>query len=104
MRTSRPGGVDLQGIHLIRHSIFRTQELGGQYLLLGTGHLDPDFRSALQPLYLKEGLACKMRLSPGSRWHSVCADCCKRPGDMLTYAGIVQIRLCMSFSYAPACH
>ena len=36
----------MQGIHLIRHAIYRTQDLGGQYLLLGTGHLDGDFRCA----------------------------------------------------------
>ena len=34
----------VQGIPLIRHAIHRTLELGGQYLLLGTGHLDAEFR------------------------------------------------------------
>ena len=34
----------MQGIHLIRHSIYRTIELGGQIVLLGSGHADGDFR------------------------------------------------------------
>lgn len=37
--------VPQKGIHLIRHSIGRTNELGGQYLLLGSGHADRDFRA-----------------------------------------------------------
>ena len=32
------------GIHLIRHAIFRVVELGGQFVLLGSGHADGDFR------------------------------------------------------------
>lgn len=34
-----------QGIHLIRHAVYRTAALGGQFLLLGSGHADGDFRS-----------------------------------------------------------
>lgn len=36
--------VPQKGIHLIKHSIFRTQKLGGQFVLLGSGHADGDFR------------------------------------------------------------
>ena len=35
----------MQGIHLIRHAVYRTAELGGQFLLLGSGHADGDFRA-----------------------------------------------------------
>lgn len=34
----------MQGIHLINHAIYRTLEQGGQFVLLGTGHADGDFR------------------------------------------------------------
>ena len=34
----------MQGIHLIRHAVYRTAELGGQFVLLGSGHADGDFR------------------------------------------------------------
>ncbi|KAK9918038.1 hypothetical protein WJX75_000711 [Coccomyxa subellipsoidea] len=37
--------VPQKGIHLIRHAVYRTAELGGQFLLLGSGHADGDFRS-----------------------------------------------------------
>ncbi|CAK0748133.1 hypothetical protein CVIRNUC_001816 [Coccomyxa viridis] len=37
--------VPQKGIHLIRHSIYRTVELGGQFVLLGSGHADGDFRA-----------------------------------------------------------
>lgn len=33
-----------QGIHLIRHAVYRTLQLGGQFVLLGSGHADGDFR------------------------------------------------------------
>ena len=36
--------VPQKGIHLIRHAIFRTLEQGGQFILLGSGHADGDFR------------------------------------------------------------
>ena len=36
--------VPQKGIHLIRHAIFRTLEKGGQFILLGSGHADGDFR------------------------------------------------------------
>jgi hypothetical protein len=36
----------LQGIHLIRHAVFRAAELGCQFVLLGTGHADGDFKYA----------------------------------------------------------
>ena len=36
--------VPQKGIHLIRHAIFRTVEKGGQFILLGSGHADGDFR------------------------------------------------------------
>jgi len=36
--------VPQKGIHLIKHSIFRTVEQGGQFVLLGSGHADGDFR------------------------------------------------------------
>ena len=44
------GGVEsqdwlcMQGIHLISHAVYRTLEQGGQFVLLGTGHADGDFR------------------------------------------------------------
>ena len=34
----------MQGIHLISHAVYRTLEQGGQFVLLGTGHADGDFR------------------------------------------------------------
>ena len=36
--------VPQKGIHLIRHGIFRTLEQGGQFVLLGSGHADGEFR------------------------------------------------------------
>ncbi|KAK9846522.1 hypothetical protein WJX81_005900 [Elliptochloris bilobata] len=36
--------VPQKGIHLIRHAVYRTLELGGQFVLLGSGHADGDFR------------------------------------------------------------
>jgi len=36
--------VPQKGIHLIRHSISKTVEQGGQFVLLGSGHADGDFR------------------------------------------------------------
>ena len=36
--------VPQKGIHLIRHAIGRTAELGGQFVLLGSGHSDGDFK------------------------------------------------------------
>lgn len=47
----------MQGIHLIKHSIYRTQELGGQYLLLGTGHMDSDFRCLTLDCHLPRSCA-----------------------------------------------
>jgi len=35
----------VQGIHLIRHAVYRTVEQGGQFVLLGSGHTDGDFRA-----------------------------------------------------------
>ena len=35
----------MQGIHLIRHAVYRTVEQGGQFVLLGSGHADGDFRA-----------------------------------------------------------
>eukprot|EP00884_Botryococcus_braunii_P005627 jgi/Botrbrau1/15065/Bobra.118_2s0013.1 len=40
------GGGGRQGIHLIRHAVFRAAELGCQFVLLGTGHADGDFKYA----------------------------------------------------------
>ncbi|EFJ39907.1 hypothetical protein VOLCADRAFT_108446 [Volvox carteri f. nagariensis] len=37
--------VPQKGIHLIKAAIFRTLERGGQFVLLGSGHSDPVFRS-----------------------------------------------------------
>ncbi|CAL5218983.1 g738 [Coccomyxa viridis] len=37
--------VPQKGIRLIRHAIYRTSELGGQFVLLGSGHADGEFRS-----------------------------------------------------------
>lgn len=37
--------VPQKGIHLIRHAIWRTIEQGGQFVLLGSGHADGDFRA-----------------------------------------------------------
>lgn len=36
--------VPQKGIHLIRHSIMHTHTCGGQFVLLGSGHADGDFR------------------------------------------------------------
>ncbi|KAK9803610.1 hypothetical protein WJX72_004636 [[Myrmecia] bisecta] len=36
--------VPQKGIHLIRHAVHRAAQLGGQFVLLGTGHADGDFR------------------------------------------------------------
>eukprot|EP01024_Parvocaulis_polyphysoides_P010314 TRINITY_DN13462_c0_g1_i4.p1 TRINITY_DN13462_c0_g1~~TRINITY_DN13462_c0_g1_i4.p1 ORF type:complete len:655 (-),score=114.00 TRINITY_DN13462_c0_g1_i4:290-2254(-) len=36
--------VPQKGIHLIRHAVFRSKELGAQFVLLGSGHADGDFR------------------------------------------------------------
>eukprot|EP00210_Caulerpa_lentillifera_P005964 g5699.t1 len=36
--------VPQKGIHLIRHGVYLTNELNGQFVLLGTGHADGDFR------------------------------------------------------------
>lgn len=36
--------VPQKGIHLIKRAIFRTVEQGGQFVLLGSGHADGDFR------------------------------------------------------------
>lgn len=33
-----------QGIHLLRHAVYRTAQQGGQFVLLGSGHADGDFR------------------------------------------------------------
>ena len=35
----------VQGIHLIRHAVYRTVEQNGQFVLLGSGHADGDFRA-----------------------------------------------------------
>jgi len=35
--------MKLQGIHLLRHAVYRTAHLGGQFVLLGSGHADADF-------------------------------------------------------------
>lgn len=37
--------VPQKGIHLIRHAIYRTKELGGQFVLLGSGHADGEFKA-----------------------------------------------------------
>jgi starch synthase len=37
--------VPQKGIHLIRHAVYRAVELGGQFVLLGSGHADGDFRA-----------------------------------------------------------
>eukprot|EP01025_Chloroclados_australasicus_P023810 TRINITY_DN24023_c0_g4_i1.p2 TRINITY_DN24023_c0_g4~~TRINITY_DN24023_c0_g4_i1.p2 ORF type:complete len:665 (-),score=105.58 TRINITY_DN24023_c0_g4_i1:1424-3418(-) len=36
--------VPQKGIHLIRHSVWRCKEMGAQFVLLGSGHADGDFR------------------------------------------------------------
>jgi len=36
--------VPQKGIHLIKRAIYRTAEQGGQFVLLGSGHADGDFR------------------------------------------------------------
>jgi len=37
--------VPQKGVHLIRHALFHTRDQGGQAVLLGSGHSDPDFRA-----------------------------------------------------------
>ena len=34
-----------KGIHLIEHAVHRTIELGGQFVVLGTGHADSGLRN-----------------------------------------------------------
>ena len=51
----------LQGIHLISHAIYRTLEQGGQFVLLGTGHADGDFRH-IQDHDLKDHKDARMML------------------------------------------
>ena len=49
----------MQGIHLIRHAVYRTVQQGGQFVLLGSGHADGDFRAmaaVCQPLIPMFGL------------------------------------------------
>lgn len=36
--------VPQKGIHLIKSSVYRTMATGGQFVLLGSGHADGDFR------------------------------------------------------------
>ena len=36
--------VPQKGIHLIKHALWQTVEQGGQFILLGSGHADGDFR------------------------------------------------------------
>lgn len=36
--------VPQKGVHLIRHCVHITADRGGQFVLLGTGHADGDFR------------------------------------------------------------
>ena len=43
--------VPQKGIHLIRHAIHRTVEKGGQFILLGSGHADGDFRHLAEHEY-----------------------------------------------------
>lgn len=38
----------MQGIHLLRHAVYRTAQLGGQFVLLGSGHADADFKQMAQ--------------------------------------------------------
>ena len=37
--------VPQKGIHLIKRGIYKSHELGGQFVLLGTGHADGDFHA-----------------------------------------------------------
>jgi len=37
--------VPQKGVHLIRHALFRTRDAGGQAVLLGSGHVDGEFRA-----------------------------------------------------------
>ena len=53
--------VPQKGVHLIRHSIHRVLGEGGQYVLLGTGHADADFK-ALAEGQLAGSRAAKMCL------------------------------------------
>lgn len=42
--TTRPSTLQ-KGIHLIEHAVHRTIELGGQFVVLGTGHADSGLRN-----------------------------------------------------------
>jgi starch synthase len=53
--------VPQKGVHLIRHSIHRLLDAGGQYVLLGTGHADGDF-VALAEGPLRDSTAARMCL------------------------------------------
>ncbi|GMH38139.1 hypothetical protein BSKO_06023 [Bryopsis sp. KO-2023] len=43
--------VPQKGVHLIVHAVHRSKELGGQMVLLGTGHADGDFRAMADGQY-----------------------------------------------------
>ncbi len=53
--------VPQKGVHLIRHSIHTMLAAGGQYVLLGTGHADGDFK-ALADGELKGSTSARMCL------------------------------------------
>ena len=40
-----------KGIHLIEHAVHRTVELGGQFVVLGTGHADTGLRGMAGGVY-----------------------------------------------------
>jgi starch synthase len=43
-RCARCRHLAQKGIHLIEHAVHRTLEMGGQFVVLGTGHADGGLR------------------------------------------------------------
>lgn len=84
--------VPQKGAHLIRHAIFRTIEKGGQFVLLGSGHLSPEFER-LQQNELRDSPDAKIFLfysDPLSHFLYGAADMCLVP-SMFEPCGLTQM-------------
>ncbi|GIM11576.1 hypothetical protein Vretimale_15059 [Volvox reticuliferus] len=58
--------VPQKGIHLIKAALFRTVERGGQFVLLGSGHSDPVFRSLADGQF-KDHPDCRLKIMYSER-------------------------------------
>ena len=84
--------VPQKGAHLIRHAIFRTVERGGQFVLLGSGHLSPEFER-LRENELKDSPDAKIYLfynDPLSHFLYGASDMCLVP-SMFEPCGLTQM-------------